>query len=72
MNAVEDFLMKRWNLYKNIIYHHRVVKTDYLLQNIIIKLAEDYFKEDYGDAERDEKISGAFCRMIYQDYGRRM
>ena len=60
VNAVEDFLMKRWNLYKNIIYHHRVVKTDYLLQNIIIKLAEDYFKEDYGDAERDEKISGAY------------
>ncbi|NBI72210.1 HD domain-containing protein [Clostridiaceae bacterium] len=55
VNAVEDFLMKRWNLYKNIIYHHRVVKTDYLLQNIIIKLAEDYFKEDPepGDAERE-------------------
>mgnify|MGYP002510667292 CR=1 FL=1 len=45
VSAVEDFLMKRWNLYKNIIFHHRVVKTDYLLQNIIIKIAEDYFKE---------------------------
>ncbi len=46
VNAVEDFLMRRWNLYKNIVYHHRVVKTDYLLQNIIIKIAEDYFKEN--------------------------
>lgn len=55
VNAVEDFLMKRWNLYKNIIYHHRVVKTDYLLQNIIVKLAEDYFKEDPGTMDAGQE-----------------
>lgn len=32
INTVEDFLLRRWNLYCNIIYHHHVVKTDYLLQ----------------------------------------
>ena len=52
VNAIEDFLIKRWNLYKNIVYHHRVVKTDYLLQNIIVKLAEDYFEnEDQQDGD---------------------
>lgn len=45
VKTVEDFLMKRWNLYKNIIFHHRVIKTDFLLQNIIIKASEDYFAQ---------------------------
>lgn len=32
INNVEDFFVRRWKLYKQIIYHHRVVKTDFLLK----------------------------------------
>ena len=46
IKTVEDFLMRRWNLYKNIVFHHRVVKTDYLLQNVIVKIAEAFFSDD--------------------------
>lgn len=26
LNTIEDYLDRRWNVYKNIIYHHRVIK----------------------------------------------
>lgn len=45
-NTIEDFLQRRWNMYKNIIYHHRVVKTDYLLQNVIVLIAREYLGQD--------------------------
>lgn len=54
VKTVEDFLMRRWNLYKNIIYHHRVIKTDYLLQNVIIKAAEDFFNKNTKDTSEKE------------------
>lgn len=53
VKAVEDFLIRRWNLYKNIVYHHRVVKTDYMLQNVIIEIAKKYFEEHANDKETD-------------------
>lgn len=46
INTIEDFLIRRWNLYCNIIYHHHVVKTDYLLQKCIEETAYVYLKED--------------------------
>lgn len=38
--AVEDFLKRRFNLYKNIVYHHRVIKTDFLLYHAVKSLIE--------------------------------
>lgn len=38
--AVEDFLRRRFNLYKNIVYHHRVIKTDFLLYHSVKSLIE--------------------------------
>lgn len=46
LKIIDDFLIRRWNLYKNIILHHRVVKTDYLLQNVIVQIAKDYLSEN--------------------------
>jgi hypothetical protein len=45
MNTVEDFLNRRWRLYKHVILHHRVVKTDMLLNQTIRSLAEEYLQE---------------------------
>ncbi len=39
---IEDFLIRRWRVYKDIVFHHRVVKTDTLLQSIIRDLSLDY------------------------------
>lgn len=48
INTIEDFLIRRWNLYCNIIYHHHVIKTDYLLQKSIEEIAYDYLKKNEG------------------------
>lgn len=50
ISTVEDYFQRRWQLYKNIIFHHRVVKTDYLLGEAIVTLARDYLKEDAPDS----------------------
>ncbi len=42
VNSVEDFAKRRLSIYKNIIYHHRVIKTDSLLQYSVEKLIDNY------------------------------
>lgn len=42
LNTIEDYMDRRWNVYKNIIYHHRVIKTDYLLQSVIQEISIAY------------------------------
>lgn len=57
VKTTEDFLLRRWNLYKNVIYHHRVAKTDYLLQNVIVRITEDYFKDtEESESENESYI----------------
>ena len=52
IDSIEDFFDRRWKLYKQIIYHHRVIKTDYLLQNCIKELTMDYLnKEEQGNED---------------------
>lgn len=51
VNAVEDFLKRRYDLYKNIVYHHRVIKTDYLMEYTVANLIKAYLAEE---AEKDQ------------------
>lgn len=51
IDSIDDFFNRRWKMYKQIIYHHRVIKTDFLLQECIEKLAFEYLKKP----EADEK-----------------
>ena len=46
INSIEDFLRRRYDIYKNIIYHHRVIKTDFLLQNTVSNLIEQFLDND--------------------------
>ncbi len=46
IDIVDDFFYRRWMMYKKIIFHHRVVKTDYLMENCIEKIADDYFTKN--------------------------
>lgn len=45
IGAVENFLKKRCNLYMDVIYHHRVIKTDMLLEDVVYRLILKYLKE---------------------------
>lgn len=56
IDSIEDFFNRRWKLYKQIIYHHRVIKTDYLLQKCIEALAIDYLNEEIEEIEDDINI----------------
>ena len=44
VNSVEDFIKRRYNIYKDIIYHHRVIKTDYLLEYTVRDLVKKYLQ----------------------------
>lgn len=54
INSVEDFVKRRYNIYKDIIYHHRVIKTDYLLEYAVRALVEKYINEG---GEQSEALS---------------
>lgn len=55
IDSIEDFFNRRWKMYKQIIYHHRVIKTDYLLQDCIIELGRAYLNnEELKDETKSE------------------
>ena len=49
VNSVEDFIKRRYNIYKDIIYHHRVIKTDYLLEYTVRDLVKKYLNTPHDD-----------------------
>lgn len=57
VNAVEDFLKRRYDLYKNIVYHHRVIKTDYLMEYTVTNLIKKYLADETEDNQEDLKNS---------------
>lgn len=61
VNSVEDFIKRRYNIYKDIVYHHRVIKTDYLLEeavkNLIMKYLTATVKENiHADSTKENKV----------------
>ncbi|NLK93389.1 MAG: hypothetical protein GX273_09820, partial [Bacteroidales bacterium] len=56
LSTIEDFFNRRWRLYKYVIYHHRVVKTDCLLEKAVIALAMDYLADDADEIEREGQV----------------
>lgn len=46
IEVLDDFFNRRWNLYKKIVFHHRVIKTDYLLNSCIYELLKKNLKEN--------------------------
>lgn len=55
VSVLEEFFERRWNLYKKVIFHHRVIKTDYLLRDCIRELLELDLQKNVLE-ENDEKI----------------
>lgn len=56
VTAVEDFVKRRYNSYKDIIYHHRVVKTDYILEGIVKDLVKKYLDDTKPKNEQDIEV----------------
>lgn len=73
VNAVEDFLKRRYDLYKNIIFHHRVIKTDFLMEYAVADLIDRHLKmadtfQDTTDISEENKaipfdISGLWAPL---------
>lgn len=56
INSIDDFFIRRWDLYKKIIYHHRAVKTDYLLAKSVEDIALNYLKENTSIPTNDNEL----------------
>lgn len=56
LNSVEDFITRRYNIYKNIIYHHRVKKTDYLLEYSVKELVKRYLNDTNRKNDKNNKF----------------
>ena len=55
INSVEDFIKRRYNIYKDIVYHHRVIKTDCLLEYSVRDLVNKYLKDSRTE-KRNNKV----------------
>lgn len=60
VNSVEDFIKRRYNSYKDIIYHHRVVKTDFLLEGIVKELVEKYLDQCESEEQPRNEVAIPF------------
>ena len=56
VGSVEDFVKRRYNSYKEIIYHHRVIKTDYILEGIVKDLVRKYLSESASETQRNSEV----------------
>lgn len=54
VNSVEDFLKRRFNIYKDIIFHHRVIKTDSLLQYSVRDLVIEFLNNSTTNSREEE------------------
>ncbi len=54
LSSIEEFFRRRLNLYRYVVFHHRVAKTDGLLMEAIVSLATKYLasKESEEDSTR--------------------
>lgn len=46
LSNIEEFYRLRFDLYKYVIFHHRVTKTDGLLRKVIVSIAESYLQNN--------------------------
>lgn len=53
---MEDFLKLRYNSYKDIIYHHRVIQSDYILEGIVKDLVKKYLNETISATQRNSEV----------------
>lgn len=56
VSSIEDFVKRRYNSYKDIVYHHRVIRSDYILEEIVKDLVRKYLNEAAVEKHRDNEV----------------
>lgn len=56
VGSVEEFVKRRYNSYKDIIYHHRVIQSDYILEGIVKDLVKKHLDESVPERQRDNEV----------------
>jgi uncharacterized protein len=56
VSSVEDFVKRRYNSYKDIIYHHRVIQSDYILEGIVKDLVRKYLNEAIAEKQSGNEV----------------
>ena len=51
--AIEECFSKRWKNYRCMTHHHRVIKTNYMLQMIVYYLSLEYIKSEDKEKENN-------------------
>jgi hypothetical protein len=54
LRSLEEFFLARYDLYRNVVFHHHVVKTDGLLTEVVKGVALKYLNASGGDGARQE------------------
>jgi HD superfamily phosphohydrolase len=72
LSEIEEFYKKRFELYKVILYHHRVAKTDGLLSEAVFHIALEYLNktpdseiQDTIEKNDKEKLTNLLTPNIY-------
>lgn len=74
--TVEECFSKRWKNYRRMTHHHKVIRTNYMLQTLVSILAEQYCKNESKNEDIDSiflpyNISGLW-QPILQTTSRKM
>lgn len=56
LSTVEELFNQRWLFYRYVNYHHRVIKTNYLLRSIIVTLSKYYLESDIVSSDSDSQV----------------
>ncbi len=68
---IEHMLEMRFNLYKKIIFNHKITATDTHLENVVLYLAKSYFSDDK-TSELTDSISMLWKFLDEQDLEKRL
>lgn len=62
INSIDDVLKRRFEIYNDLVFHHRSTKIDMLLRDSVERIIRDYFKtgaeKSSGNSRLPDNISG--------------
>lgn len=56
VKIVNEVLERRWSVYEHIVFHHRVLRTDTVLKNIVEKMAFKYLSDDNPPEDDEDSL----------------
>jgi HD superfamily phosphohydrolase len=64
IRSLEEFFMSRYDLYRNVLYHHHVLKTNGLLQEIVRKMSLNWLSKDEQIGKENTTAQGRGLRLL--------